>query len=231
MEATMTKERPILFSGPLVRALLDGRKTQTRRVVKPQPTTDGYWWTWKHVSCNGESGLRDGLPCLGPCPYGFIGDRLWVRETWADVNTESGPGFMYASDGAIRFCSDDAYPVEYERYPNCTFTMWHSDLWFRKERKCADHHHWRTSIFMPRWASRITLEITDVRVQRLQDISEEDCEAEGIDDACLVKHHVGPPRKLQFRYLWEGINGPDSWSANPWVWALTFRRIVAAANQ
>jgi hypothetical protein len=225
METTMTKERPILFSGPLVRALLDGRKTQTRRVVKPQPTTDGYWWTWKHVSCNGESGLRDGLPCLGPCPYGFIGDRLWVRETWNiwrhdAESTWSGPineaRGMYASQ--VVYAADGRWQVDY-----------------------------RPSINMPRWASRITLEITDVRVQRLQDIDEQDAEAEGVEQSKSIRNANDPSFQFRdymrpegctvqsavdsFRTLWQSINGPDSWFANPWVWALTFRRIVAAASQ
>jgi hypothetical protein len=213
METTMTKERPILFSGPLVRALLDGRKAQTRRVVKPQPTTDGYWWTWKDVSCNGESGLRDGLPCLGPCPYGFIGDRLWVRETWGVIGFPDSEAFN-AAPSAIAFRADGSDD--------------------RVEK-------WKPSIHMPRLFSRITLEITDVRVQRLQDISEEDAKAEGCEPGCLTCGenciycggcgYCRPAYRDSFINLWNTINGPDSWSANPWVWALTFRRIVAAANQ
>ena len=146
------KERPIIFSGPMIRAILEGRKTQTRRIVKPN--------------------------CLSKLsPYGRTGDRLWVRETWG--HNPEGPGYVYRSDGDF-------------------------DMKFHGDR-------WRPSIHMPRWASRITLEVTGVRVERLQDINEEDALAEGVEHA--------------FRSLWESINGPGSWDANPWVWVVEFRRV------
>ena len=205
------KERPILFSGPMVRAILEGRKTQTRRVMKPQPTTDGYWWTWKQVSCNGETGLRDGLPCLGPCPYGKLGDRLWVRETLRAVH--------------------DTKLLPDERMPIAAYAADGSHCWSKNRFRVP----WRwergvlPSIHLPRILSRITLEITDVRVQRLQDISEADAVAEGCgiysEGEWLNQVECGITRRKRFEELWQSINGPDSWSANPWVWALTFKRV------
>lgn len=178
------KERPILFSGPMVRAILDGRKTQTRRIVKPQPTND--YVTFMPLSSELVGVTKHGGPIDNRgwlhCPYGKTGDRLWVRETWCpDVEPYT---FRYKADGGE--------PLE----------------------------RWRPSIHMPRWASRITLEVVSVRVERLQDISEEDALAEGIT---LVERGTSPVD--QFNKLWESINGPGSWEANPWVWVVSFKRI------
>ena len=216
MKTTATtdrKERPILFSGPMVNAILEGRKTQTRRIVSDRH--------YKYASV---------------CPYGQIGDRLWVRETWADVSTESGPAILYKALGAentsrYHFCSEDAYPVEYERYPTCKFTMWCGDL-LRGE----PGHAWRPSIFMPRNLSRITLEITDVRVERLQDITEEDARAEGFEcgttwQAIPGEEHRSEPAEEysatdSMQQLWDKINGKRaSWDSNPYVWVITFKRL------
>lgn len=177
------KERPILFSAPMVRAILDGSKTQTRRVVKLQ--------TPKAASISDfcVDGIR-----VGRCPYGQPGDRLWVREAWADC------------DKLVRYyATDDVHPL-------------------RKKRP---------SIHMPRWASRITLEVTGVRVERLQDISEGDCIDEGIGQVVqerLPKFEVRGEYDAidiepveEYRDLWESINGPDSWGANPWVWVVKFK--------
>jgi hypothetical protein len=248
------RERPILFSAPMVRAILSGTKTQTRRVVKPQPPEeigsvdvglfnpaivgrDGELypaaeifgaWNW-----DGDWGAR--------CPYGAPGDRLWVRETWADTNGENGPMISYRA-GGDRFLIEDSYPVDYARYPGGRFTMWCGDL-----RRGEPGHAWRPSIHMPRWASRITLEVTEVRAERLQDISHEGAEAEGLaritKDGELFKYGIadrdGPPgtdddgrpwqlwdidARIAFKRLWESINGAGSWAANPWVWAVSFRR-------
>jgi hypothetical protein len=174
------KERPILFSGPMVREILAGRKTQTRRIVK------GEFSQWEEGwSLNGADPrtLREDW-----CPYGQPGDLLWVRETWADVNSENGPSLLYRADGDMR-CWEDFSTVfdkdygagpsfSYETYPG-EYVMWWGDLWAGEP-----DHHWRPSTHMPRWASRLTLEITDVRVQRLRDISEEDAESEGVNVAC-----------------------------------------------
>lgn len=188
------KERPILFSAPMVRAIIDGSKTQTRRVVKqdrdglldckPTPAWDAFW------------------KCVD-CPYGKPGDRLWVRETFAVV-----PRTAYArSDGVQQTLRpDDDHDAAIYR------AGWtHSNGGFR----------WRPSIHMPRWASRILLEITDVRVERAQDISDRDARDEGAEQIgdCEGAYVAG------FRRLWESINGADSWAANPWVWVVAFRRI------
>lgn len=211
------KERPILFSGPMVRAILDGRKTQTRRVVKPQPL-----WV-------GDPGVpfktRDADPKgIIECPYGQIGDRLWVREAW------SGEYWL-----------KDIKPIERlgmphpDRLVSLTPETWY---WADGNPESGDWERPRPSIHMPRWASRITLEITDVRVERLQDISEEDAKREGVnkyDDGPIGGMYVdyearqpvpadGPIHS--FKTLWQSINGPDSWDANPWVWVVEFNRVT-----
>lgn len=180
------KARPILFSAPMVRALLDGRKSQTRRVVKPRD----YAWMDEH------QGLRE-PDNAERCPYGKPGDRLWVRETWADC----GGYFRYAA-------TDDIHELRKKRSP----------------------------IFMPRVASRITLEITDVRVERLQDISEADARAEGAKSMDIVSgRQTLDPNSRQgscvshYRTIWESINGIESWPLNPWVWVLVFRRLEVPA--
>ena len=175
------KERPILFSAPMVRAILDGTKTMTRRIIKPQPTHFNPAGTPRRVVPNG--GPSESI-C---CPYGQPGDRLWVRETWMDCRN---------IDGAI---SDSMYRATFGNTP--------------------EGGQWRPSIHMPRWASRILLEITDVRVERAQDISEADAISEGVQHSTL-----NDPR-VEYRWLWESINGPDSWAATPWVWVIEFRKI------
>lgn len=180
----MSKDRPILFSAPMVRAILAGTKTQTRRVAKPQRKT----------------GLGD-LDALaqhqyGLCPYGKPGDRLWVRETFRGPLDDGSFGYRATHDGPF---------------------TWHS-------------YTWKPSIHMPRAASRITLEITDVRVERLQDISEEDAIAEGIE---LLNGrytfngglHESRTAVESYQALWEQLNGSESWWANPFVWVISFRRI------
>ena len=184
------KERPILFSAPMVRAILSGSKSQTRRIVKARDLE------WMDV----HQGLRE-PDNAERCPHGQPGDRLWVRETWHDASSSLHSCALYRADGI--------------------------DLHWDK---------WTPSIHMPRWASRITLEITSVRVERLQEISIEDAKAEGAwgpDDSIVQKvtDYFGTdifsanPRKA-FQMLWESINGPDSWAANPWVWVIEFRRLA-----
>ncbi|MBN3093513.1 hypothetical protein H4F39_07395 [Pectobacterium brasiliense] len=225
------KERGIIFNGEMVRAILDGRKTQTRRAIKPQrtdpawsvkptqsPITDRHthdWWL--------PTGTKpySSLPC---CPFGMVGDRLWVRETFADVNTENGPAFTYRADDGLKFCLDDESPVNYERYPGKNFAMWCGDLW-----RGEDGHIWTPSIHMPRWASRITLEITDVRVERLNSISESDALAEGFTSTVQLTEsgddYTGSYPSEKFSNTWQSIYGAESWDANPWCWVITFRRI------
>lgn len=204
-------ERPILFSRPMVQAILAGRKTQTRRVITPQPFYRDGRWRWK------EADLAWNTLCK--CLYGAVGDRLWVRETWADVNTESGPALLYRADNYYHWCSDDAFPVEYERYPNCQFTMWCGDL-LRGE----PGHVWRSPGFMFKWAARLWLEITGIRVERVRDISYGDEGAEGIT--------LGPEcndRHSGFIALWDAINAKRGygWDVNPYVWVLEFKRVEA----
>lgn len=213
----MSKERPILFSAPMVRALLDGSKTQTRRIVKMKQSDwckeiKGDCW---HPNEIAEWRLQDGrwfglmgwyTLAFADCPYGQIGDRLWVRENWAfhkmaigSVEDKDGP-FAYAADT------------------------------FGQQQRLADK--WTPSIHMPRWASRILLEITDIRVERLNDISEADAKAEGVYLHTDGKYtnYLSPTgyainAKSSFASLWESINGDGSWDANPWVWVVEFKRI------
>jgi len=174
------KERPILFSGPMVRAVLSGAKTQTRRVIKPQPPADGSAkeWTWA-IDSDAPSpalGWRDDAigACAAVCPYGQPGDLLWVRETWCP----RPEGYGYRAD-------DD--PTNQPR-------------------------KWGPSIFMPRAASRLTLRLTEVRVERVQDISQADAVAEGTQG------------KASFALLWDALNAKRGygWASNPFVWVLSF---------
>lgn len=216
------KERPILFSGPMVRALLAGRKTQTRRVVKlnvPADADEVFFWSgedlrrkgWRNVS---EPGLwarkngRDGyIEFIGRCPYGVPGDRLWVREAFAYIGD-----CRHSDPGAAALAANGFYRAD-------------------ETVDCGDITRWRPSIHMPRRLSRITLEITEVRVERLQDISEADALAEGIEQRGiefgvpgLWRRPEGPhSAAAAYADLWETINGSDSWAANPWVWAVSFR--------
>lgn len=219
-------DRPILFSGPMVRALLAGSKTQTRRVVKPQPD-----WLPEVRSTRiegpfvwpiGAVGQQCGAP-LTKLPYGAAGDRLWVRETASAVELDDGQdGVRYIADGAFRPIENTAHAA----------TRW------LKMHTYGGHSGDRfgplvPSIHMPRWASRLTLKITEVRVERLQDISAEDADAEcfGGDYPDRVLPEVFPPREGGWGHLslpdcygrlWEHINGAGSWEANPFVWAVSF---------
>ena len=216
------KYRPILFNTEMVRAILEDRKTETRRIIKPQPVIwpghDGDNCTWKDKL---ESRLNFILKekMFDPfCPYGQVGDRLWVRETWADTNGENGPMISYRA-GGDRFLIEESYPVDYSLYPKCQFTMWCGDL-----RRGADGHKWRPSIFMPRWASRITLEITEIKVERVQDITDTGALAEGVDQ---TNTSIPGYAKTRFQNLWDSINKKRGfgWDLNPWVWVVKFRRI------
>lgn len=228
------RERPILFSAPMVRAILNSTKTQTRRVVKPQPAPNaphdgGTVWvpedglhvpvgTVGHLTVREKQGLR--------CPYGqpgacagcgavvdsghrIGGDRLYVKEAWAAPHAyDHLPPRLIPQDARIHYAATED----------------------------RGGLLWRPSIYMPRAASRITLEITGVRVERLQDISADDAKDEGIsefiggwwcehDDAEQI---AGMTPQEGYRHLWERINGPGSWDANPWVWCVSFRRVDAS---
>lgn len=201
------KERPILFSAPMVRAILAGSKTQTRRIVKPQPDVI-YGMSMGQRTAPFE--MRFGSETRDVhCPYGQPGDRLWVKEQTLKVEDHGWVGPVYTESDAGRYAL----------------------AWGYGESDDPDHippHaiKRRPSIFMTRAMCRITLEVTGVRVERLQqDISEADALAEGIDDGYLVREKLPPPRRAVYHYLWDDINGPGSWDANPWVWCLTFRRL------
>lgn len=190
----------MIFNGEMVRAILDGRKTQTRRIMKNQPAGDypdtpalirsvggGFQW-YGHY---GESSIFN-------CPFGAVGDRIWVRETWARYNIDQD-----SHDMAYRATTPEDWPEE---------------------------GRWRPSIHMPRWASRITLEITGVRVERLRDLSEDDAKSEGMELTGWRPTYsdpdsggeVGTPYD-NFAQLWESIYGEESWQANPWVWVIEFK--------
>jgi hypothetical protein len=218
------KERPILFTPGNIRAILEDRKTQTRRVIKPQPIGAGEEWQ--------KCAVRN----LVSCPYGIPGDRLWVRETFALENNEEYDGeleFAAPKDGRpIRHhVAINEYDSSYDVFPRYRATEPNIDLTCEHEKCNEDcgpcQHPWKPAIHMPRWASRITLEITEVRVQRVQEISLEDALAEGIDPVVeLLGGFKASDPVGAYKALWDSINGKTHpWSANPWVWAITFRRL------
>ncbi len=197
-------EKPILFSAAMVLAILEGRKTQTRRVIMPQIEWD------EAIYQRRKSGTIDQFTFsefIQRCFYGEVGDRLWVRETWKCEELEP-----YGEDG-VRFRADGVFRgIENSREA--------SQKWADANREGGK---WRPSIFMPRWASRITLEVVNVRVERVQEISEEDAMAEGV---------TSPGAKLHFRKLWDEINDKRGfgWDANPWVWVVEFTPIGLSAT-
>ena len=194
------KERPIIFSGEVVKAILGGRCTQTRRVITPQPDSDGGWKPCVSIHDHNINEF---------CPYGQVGDRLWVRETWR-LEMHSG-------------CFDVAYKN----------TVWKKDAgsnpYMTKYKHLEDRTWvWRPSIFMPRWASRILLEITEVRVEKVQEIGISDAMSEGMyGSANFSKEGSYDTFRDSFRILWDSINDKRgySWSLNPWVWAVSFKLV------
>lgn len=240
-------ERPILFSAPMVRAILDDRKTQTRRIVKPVPSFNG------GGACHDADALQQDyvepywvFPKI--CRYGQPSDTLWVRETWCQGADDGRQvplrmATLYRADGEHVTLSD-------------------GDGFTQTNRDGSEKSPWRPSIHMPRWASRLTLEVKSVRVERLQDISEDDARAEG----CEARPFPGPwwqgyrdlgdgqmfhqqavgetppdwmiePKKMpptpwldrsardDFRSIWMDLHGPGAWEANPWVWVIAFERV------
>lgn len=211
------KERPILFSGPMVWAILDDRKTQTRRIVKFAGLLDfeqGKDGVWHFRTAGGVTAV--------PCPYGVPGDRLWVRETWQaqeafDDVRPAAIGEAFADEYGEPWC-----PIRYVADGKCEGSV---DQW--QESPLGKT---RPAIHMPRWASRITLQVAEVRVERLQDISIEDAKAEGLEWVSPTFGFGGLPETWSqnpidaYARLWEHINGPSAWDDNPWVWAVTFQR-------
>ncbi|WP_374736278.1 morphogenetic protein [Klebsiella variicola] len=223
------KERGMIFNGEMVRAILDGRKTQTRRIMAPQPTDDIERCIFPNPEAIGwKSSLRHkhGSTTAHFCHYGKPGDRIWVRETF------QGPLFDY--DLMDSYCKD---PTPFEKPEFCVYK---ADGVPAPEFYDADdelHCCWRPSIHMPRWASRILLEITDVRVERLNSIHDVDAMREGIQNLTTCSHaDFGIPGVVNaqhpvraFQLLWESIYGADSWRANPWVWVIEFKRVEGGA--
>lgn len=211
------KERPIIFSSKMVKAILEGRKSMTRRILKLQPTIK------PEISMNTKYGIIaiwpgesefDYYDCH--CPYGQPGDRLWVRETWRIIAKPNAYedaiyGIQYKADGIVAF----------------------PDIPLFYHFKCLeDNHTWHPSIFMLRWASRITLKITNIRVERLQEITDEDCVFEGIShDTTIITVHefeelnTMTTTRFAFKYLWNSIYKKNQpWESNPWVWVIEFEK-------
>lgn len=208
------KMKPILFSTPMVQAILDGSKTQTRRVVKPQPVdfvNDPHY----DIQIPYKGNMVNGIPLgkqvggLSPaikCPYGQPGDILWVRETWQQR-------------------SEKAQLMGFDKYI-------HKAGW----KYCTDGG-WKPSIHMPKEACRLFLRMKSARVERLQDMSEKDARAEGVkktyseaSQMIFYKDYLNPDCEWRspiysFQSLWESINGAESWDANPWVWVVEFERV------
>ncbi|EIX9650038.1 hypothetical protein AB1294_06245 [Klebsiella pneumoniae] len=248
------KERGMIFNGEMVRAILDGRKTQTRRIMKVQPEsnqlgllliTDStkhsdigkYHWAESNATGNHVRSK------LFSCPFGAVGDRIWVRETWAILGNEDG----CCIDWEEKLCKADErsaariYRASCEQRPG-NYGLWSipDDADWKPHTKDYQYEGaWRPSIHMPRWASRILLEITDVRVEQLNAISEEDATAEGVPPAgSLLPDYPGTfltPKgdfataKVAFQRLWESIYGEESWKANGWVWVISFKRVEGGA--
>jgi hypothetical protein len=235
--------KPILFSAEMVRAILEGKKTQTRWVMKvhpwpdatvevgpyhlhridrngesqPGPASFGAIWDHQDIVNGGDAGLR--------CPYGAPGDLLWVRETfcahWGEPPHDAPQSYRIVT-------GDELPPIEQENgdlyQPVSSDVM---TVWYGAQGDKPLHMEWKLSIHMPRWASRITLRITDIRVERLQDISEDDAKAEGCDSAVWedeAGNGVNSYRE-SFALLWDEIKGPGAWDENPWVWVVAFERV------
>lgn len=183
------KERGMIFNGEMVRAILDGRKTQTRRIMKDQPVLNGnFYEVFGAAWSKGMTSIPavPGHSLSTKCPFGIVGDRIWVRETFGDC----GVRLVYRSD------TDDGAKCKVER--------------------------WTPSIHMPRWASRILLEITDVRVEKLASVSDEDAGKEGYP-ADPSPYGGSMDKWLWFRQLWDGIYPEQSFKHNPWVWVIEFK--------
>ncbi|HDT4077006.1 TPA: hypothetical protein QHR19_005020 [Klebsiella pneumoniae] len=225
-------ERGMIFNAEMVRAILDGRKTQTRRIMKIQPEHSGFGLRRVIDSKNGSDdgkyfwSLSDacGLKIRSKsftCPFGSVGDRIWVREAFR-----------------VHSRATEVATLVYKASERNSWTEQTNRVPVSVCNKPATPEKWTPSLHMPRWASRLLLEITDVRVERLNAISEEDARAEGIiDGGCL---NCGEPVPCgcanpepdatdAFAYLWQSIYGSDSWNANPWVWVIEFKRVEGGA--
>jgi hypothetical protein len=237
------KERPVLFSTPMVQAIMEGRKTVTRRVIKTQPDNECYF----------EMRLENGILTIDynqgdenpkvKCPYGIVNDVLWVRETWRKYHPVDTDGYTDFSKTIIEFAADNPEPVR----------MVDADGAGVETKNGSEKFiPWKPSIFMPREACRLKLEIVSIGVERLHDITEEDAIKEGVEenicadkDACpsslcktecsgkgeYYRYPVGfdaepcYSARESFETLWQSINGEESWNANPWVWRIEFKKL------
>ena len=234
------KERPILFSAPMVRAILDGKKTQTRRVVKSSRANNAELWRrfgdepllWESL-VKGENGAYE-HDWFTKCPYGTVGDQLWLRESWQYANwTDDGyPFIRFQADGVVLL--RDNVPSEWSEQVNATWATLSELDNFMVDGIAADRR-WRPSIHMPRWASRINLLIKSIRVERLNEISEDDAKAEGVEPFFSTHQSIGRDQTMttgerisdcehraSFACLWDDIHGDNSWQQNPWVWVVEF---------
>ncbi|HGO5656481.1 ASCH domain-containing protein, partial [Klebsiella pneumoniae] len=201
---TKISERGMIFNAEMVRALLDGRKTQTRRPIKWKQTRfteigereDGSKWPWSEDA-------EHACDFWHPCPFGAVGDRIWVREAFR-----------------VHSRATDVATLVYKASERNSWTEQTRRVPVAVCNKPATPEKWTPSLHMPRWASRILLEITGVRVERLRSMSQDDARAEGVIAAS------GPMEAgLAFRELWDSIYGEESWKANPWVWVIEFKRV------
>ncbi|EMC8573951.1 hypothetical protein VLQ41_000778 [Salmonella enterica] len=213
------KERGMIFNGEMVRAIIDGRKTQTRRPIKWKQTRftevaerdDGSLWPW-------AEDCERGGDIWFTCPFGEVGDRIWVRETFR-VHSRATDVATLVYRASVR----NSWTEQTHRVPVAVCN------------KPATPEKWTPSIHMPRWASRITLEITDVRVERLNNISYDDAISEGIKqewtciDPGLGSYAHKNDVQDDYETLWKSIYGTDSWQANPWVWVIEFKRVEGGA--
>lgn len=198
----------MIFNAEMVRALLDGRKTQTRRPIKWKQTRfteigereDGSKWPWSEDA-------EHACDFWHPCPFGAVGDRIWVREAFR-----------------VHSRATDVATLVYKASERNSWTEQTRRVPVAVCNKLATPEKWTPSLHMPRWASRILLEITGVRVERLRSMSQDDARAEGVIAAS------GPMEAgLAFRELWDSIYGEESWKANPWVWVIEFKRVEGGA--
>lgn len=218
------KEHPILFSGEMVRAILSLKKTQTRRIIKfpiykPVRYRPGITRIFIEDDLPGHK-----IPILTSCPYGHIGDHLWVRETFV-LESDLGWDIKLPTDRPIKTITDDYDNGEYHLIPHYRATEPEPNIVPEGQDSFDDRTRWTPSIFMPHWASRITLVITGIRVERLQEISEADAKAEGVKQVAinLSDNTDATPYKEYYRQLWDSINGKKHpWESNPWVWVIEF---------
>ncbi|HGD8211897.1 TPA: hypothetical protein ACI7E0_003503 [Escherichia coli] len=231
------KERGMIFNDEMVRAILEGRKTQTRRIMKNQPAEVGPEAPVmvREIGAGFQWYGADGVSSVFNCPFGIVGDRIWVRETWAILGNEDG----CSVDWNDNLCRGDEKNAARIYRASCEQKPGDYGLWSIPDDADWKPHTvnekfdggWRPSIHMPRWASRILLEITDVRVERLRDMSEADAKAEGASPAM---YKITPPEavyRVGFGDIWRSIYGQDNWLSNPWVWVIEFERIQGATSE